>query len=44
MKLKGFSEKVIMTLFWIIFALGAVAVFFLLGTYIFDKLVGVTIS
>jgi len=41
-KLKG-SERTIMTVFWIVFALGAAAVFFLIAMFIYTKLAGVTV-
>jgi len=44
MKLKGMTEKTLMTMFFILFALGAIAVLFLLTQGIFTRLVGVDIG
>lgn len=41
--MKGLAEKTMMTIFWIIFALGALAVLFLIANFIFIRLVGVQI-
>lgn len=41
-RLKG-SEQTIMTVFWIIFALGAAAAFFLIAMFIYTKLAGVKV-
>ena len=43
-RFKGMSQKTIMTVFWIIFAIGALAVLFLLAQTIFIRLVGVQIG
>ncbi|MEM5814195.1 MAG: hypothetical protein QXD77_00035 [Candidatus Aenigmatarchaeota archaeon] len=42
MRLKG-SERTIMTVFWILFALGAAAVFFLMAIFIYTRLAGVKV-
>lgn len=44
MRLKGLAEKTISTIFWVIFALGAIAVLFLIAHFIFIRLVGVQIG
>jgi hypothetical protein len=42
--MKGMTEKTLMTLFWILFALGAVTVMFLLAQFIFMRLAGVQVG
>ncbi|MFH0829722.1 MAG: hypothetical protein V1887_00995 [Candidatus Aenigmatarchaeota archaeon] len=42
--MKGQAERPTMTVFWTLFALASVAVFVILVMFIFDKLVGVSIT
>jgi len=42
--MKGIAERPVMTIFWILFALAAAAVFAMLAMFVYTKLVGIHIT